>query len=337
MKRHTGVQVAMLGAGLLGAALFAAGCGSVGGPSLAPDATVRTASLSGRLAGPSGISLEGTPVVAELLIGGRTATLRAIAAPENAARRALLVAAAQNGSLPALPGVYTTTAMADGSFVFRNLPPGEYSVMARRGELVALRTNLQVDGARVASAAVMSFQGTGTISGKVRYPQPNEATPDNSGILTFVKGTSLIAFTQGSSGDYSIRGVPQQGAGASPHIVGTIAGGFADDEIALPQPMTGTTATAPLIVLRPGARLSGRVSDPTIANIDQQGLTNVQIVAATGQSATTGADGFFTLAGLPEGANFLTLRRAGYRTLRQQVGPLVAGVNTFIPITLQRN
>jgi large repetitive protein len=340
MKRHWGIQVALAAAGLVSAGLLVSGCGSGGGSSLAPSGGASTAGLSGRLTGPASVSLAGTQVVAELLVGGRTATLRAISAPENAARRASLVAAAQNGSLSTLPGVYTTTTMPDGSFLFRNLPPGEYSLMARSGNFAALRTHVQVGGARVASASVMSMQATGTINGKVRYPQPNEATQDNSGILVYVAGTSLVAFTTGSSGDYAIPNVPSQDPSAgpiTPYVVGTIAGGFADDGITLLTPLSGASATAPLIYLNPGAKLSGRISDPTISNIEQQGLSGVSVVSQTGQSTTSTSDGFFTLIGLPVGGNFLTFRRSGYRNLRRPVSGLEAGANNFLEIQLQKN
>jgi hypothetical protein len=329
MKRHGGA------AALLGAAFLVSGCGSGGGSALSAGEPARTASLSGRLTAPAGVSLAGTQVVAELLIGGRTATLRAITDVSDAARRASMVAAAESGRLPAIPGVYTTTATADGSFQFRDLPAGEYSLIARQGEMAAVQMQIAVGGARVASSPPMIMQATGTINGKVRYPQITDA-PDNSGILAYVQGTSLVGFTTGSSGDYSIRSVPAQ-SGSTPYMIGTIAGGFADDQIALLEPFRGGTATAPLIFLQPGARLTGRVSDPTITNIEQQGLATVTVTAATGQSTATGRDGFFTLNGLPSGSNFLVVARSGYRTLRQPIGPLEAGVNNHVNITLQRN
>jgi hypothetical protein len=335
MKRHWGT--ATLAVGLAGLGLLMSGCGSGGGSALSGGAPARTASLSGRLSAPGGAPLAGTPVVAELLIGGRTTTLRAITGTENAGERGRLIAAAESGSPASLPGVYTTTAMADGSFLFRNLPAGEYSVMARSGDLVAIQTRIPVGGSRVASASAMIMQASGTINGKVRYPQASETAPDNSGILAYVQGTSLMGFTTGSSGDYQIRGVPQQNSGATPYMIGTIAGGFADDEISMQEPLTGSSATAPLVFLHPGARLTGRISDPTITNIEQQGLASTAIVAATGQSATTERDGFFSLNGLPEGTNFLVISRSGYRTLREQIGPLEAGQNTHLNFTLQRN
>jgi hypothetical protein len=63
---------------------------------------------------PGGVSLEGAAEVAEELIGGRTATVREIAATRDSAARSSMVARVQAGRRSRLPGVYATTAMASG-------------------------------------------------------------------------------------------------------------------------------------------------------------------------------------------------------------------------------
>jgi hypothetical protein len=280
--------------------------------------------------------LEGTTVVAEELIGGRTATVRAITAERNSAARGALVARVQSASQPRLPGVYTTTAMAGGAFLFRDLPPGEYCLTAREGDTVGVLSGLQVGGARTASATVMQLAQAGAINGKVRYEQGEATTPDNSGILAFVKGTSFLGYSQGSTGDYSIPGVPNQSASDKPHTIVAMAGGFADGSVLLPQPLAAASVIAPLIFLTHEALLLGRVYDPAISDPDDQGLSSATIVAGTGQSATSDAEGFFEIRGLKPGGNFVTVTRSTYRDLRTQVGPLLTGTTFFLPVAMRK-
>jgi hypothetical protein len=335
MKRVRGIQVTALGTALLGAAIGLSGCGS-GGSALSAGAPAHTASIVGHLTAPAGTVLEGTQVVAEQLVGGRTATVRAVVAASDGATRSAMVAKVQAGGHSQLPGVYTTTAMADGSFAFRDLPAGQYCLTARHGDMIGVLSGAQLGGAHTASLPVVHLAAGATINGKVRYAHPNETNPDNSGILAFVKGTSLLGYTQGASGDYSIPNVPLQSPGDVPYTIVAVAGGFADGDVVLPQPVTGDPTFAPLIFLYSGVTVNGRISDPTITNVEKQGLGGVSIVAATGQSATTDENGFFELRGLAAGSSFLTITRNNYKTIRQQIGPLEGGTTTFLTITMQR-
>jgi hypothetical protein len=329
-----------LGAALVSAAIGSSGCGpsvgSGGGSGLGTSATAGTASISGRLVATPGVALEGTPIVAEQLIGGRTATVRAISAADDSAGRGALVARVQAGGRSQLPGVYTTTAMADGSFRFPALPVGEYCLTARHEDLIGIRSGLRAGGPQSASGPVVRLAAAGTINGKVRFAHPNEMNPDNSGILAFVKGTSLVAYTQGSSGDYSIPNVPMQGEADDFYTVTAVATGLADADATLRERLIGAAANAPLIFLQEGVILNGRVYDPKISDPDKQGLGSAIVVASTGQSATTDANGFFQLRGLGAGATFLTITKTSYQVLRKQYGPLVAGTSPFFNITLQK-
>src|SRR5262249_34929264 len=154
---------------------------------------------------------------------------------------------------PPIPGVYTTTALADGSFAFRDLPAGQYCLTARQGDLIGVLSGAQIGGAHIAAPPIVHLAAGATINGKVRYAHPNETNPDNSGIRAFVKGTSQLGYTQGASGDYSIPNVPLQSPGDVPYTIVAVAGGFADGDVVLPQPVTGDPTFAPLIFLFPGA------------------------------------------------------------------------------------
>jgi len=293
-------------------------------------------SLSGRLSSPQGVSLAGTVVVAEELIGGRTATVRALSGASDAAGLDAMVGAAEAGASPTIPGVYTTTAAADGYYAFYNLPPGRYTVMARNGNQVGLRIGVQVGGAQIAQMSVMQVAETGTIEGKVRYDQPNVTTPDNSGILVFVAGTSLLGYSQGASGDFSIPSVPFQQSTDPFYRVVAMASGFADGETFVPARLASDSVQAPLIVLTPGAFVIGRVTDPTVTDPNKQAIGGVSIVLATGQSATSDVDGYFLIQGLKPGGNFVTVTKTPYRIYRRQIGPVLAGAAYILPVAMQR-
>jgi hypothetical protein len=335
MNRSERIQVTTLGTVLLAAVIGVSGCGS-GGSALGTTTAAHTASIAGRLISPAGAVPAGTTVVAEELIGGRTATVRAIAATRGADRSAM-VARIQAAGQPHLPGVYTTTAMADGAFLFRDLPPGEYCLTARSGDLIGVLSGLRVGAAGGAAAPALHLAAGGTISGKVRYEHPADTTTeDNSGIMAFVQGTSFIGFSQGTSGDYTIPNVPMQGANDAPYTVGTMASGFADDNVRLPGPLVADSITAPLIFLVREAPLIGRVIDPTVGDPDKQGLSGANIVTATGQSGTSNSTGFFEVHGLKAGGNFVTITRTSYKTYRKQIGPLLGGATFYLPVNMSK-
>src|SRR5262249_9012645 len=148
---------------------------------------------------------------------------------------------------------------------FHGLPSGDYTVTARNGALVGALTNMHVGGARTASVAEVQLVQAATINGAVRYDQPNVPNPDNSGILAFVKGTSFFGFSDGSGGAYAIANAPSQGSSDPPFTIVAVAGGFADGQIQLPVPVTGSSATAPLIVLTSESLVLGRIIDPTVS------------------------------------------------------------------------
>jgi hypothetical protein len=335
MRRWRGIQSAGLGGALLVVGIGVSGCGSGGGAVMGGGGTTPSASIAGRLSAPAGVPLAGTLVVAEELIGGRTATVRAIAAAPDEAQRTAMVASVQSGVRSGIPGLYTTTAGADGAFVFRGLPPGKYTLTTQLGDKAGVLIGVEVGGARTASTLVLHVTAAGTITGKVRFPHPNEVNPDNSGIMAFVEGTSFIGYTQGASGDYSITNVASQ-SGPPPYVIGTIATGFADEEVSLPAPFTGATATAPLIYLSPGAIVTGRTIDPTQPNPDLQAVAGVTITALSGQTATSDSNGLFTLRGLHEGSNFLTITKSPYKIIRMEIGPLKASETSYMEIQMRR-
>jgi hypothetical protein len=334
--RTATVLLALLCAAASVVAVGVSGCGSVGGTALNGAASPLRVGLSGRLTAPPGVALEGTTVIAEEVIGGRTATVRAITATRDPAGRSGLLARVQAGERTLAPGSYTTTALPDGSFRFPNLPAGEYCITARQQSLVGVRSGVRV-GTPGASVAAVHLAAQGTVNGKVRYAQPNVPTPDNSGILAFVKGTSFIGYSQGASGDYSIPGVPTQTEQAPFYTVVAMATGFADATAELRERLVGASVTAPLIFLQGGVIVGGRTYDSSISDVNNQGIAGVSIVAATGQSTTTDSEGFFQLQGLAGGSNFLTITKSGYKPIRQQIGPLLANAAVFYVIRIQRN
>ena len=98
MQQGTDRWSAPLRAAVLVVGIAVAGCGSGGNALMdTSSAASSAASISGRLTASDGVSLAGTTVVAEELVGGRTATVRAIAAAPDETERSALVASVQAG------------------------------------------------------------------------------------------------------------------------------------------------------------------------------------------------------------------------------------------------
>ena len=123
---------------------------------------------------------EGIPGVEILLVGPLTGT-----AANAATSNPLMIAEiAEGGGVPQV----NTTSANDGSFVFRNLVPGQYTLRARREGYTAASPALAGGFPTFATAPVVVVAGTpvpaitlemaqgGTISGRVRDPAGQPAT-----------------------------------------------------------------------------------------------------------------------------------------------------------------
>ncbi|HTG73469.1 MAG TPA: carboxypeptidase-like regulatory domain-containing protein, partial [Terriglobia bacterium] len=123
---------------------------------------------------------EGIPGVEILLVGPLTGT-----AANAATSNPLMIAEiAEGGGVPQA----NTTSANDGSFVFRNLAPGQYTVRARREGYTAASPALAGGFPTLVTAPVIVVAGTpvvaitlemaqgGTISGRVRDPDGQPAT-----------------------------------------------------------------------------------------------------------------------------------------------------------------
>lgn len=305
--------------GLMLLTLVVTGCGGGGGVS-SPQVQAGMGWIVGRVALEGAPTSEGVQVVAEQVLQGKTATVRTlIASQDNPTRLRELVEEVQSGRFIGrgpVDGLYSTTTDASGNYRLE-VPEGEYWVAVRKESYFAHQLSVQVRAGQTVRVDFLTRQArVGTVQGEVRLS--NEEF--NSGILVFISGTSLLAYTQGTIGSYSIPNVPVQSSGDQPYFLLASAAGYGEDGIHLPKLLlnAGETVTAPLIVLSPGITITGRVVSEANPLTPVPG---VQVSTSSGQSATTDSQGNFVLRRVPMGEVELLFTKAGFEPLRQRVFP----------------
>ena len=99
-----------------------------------------------------------------------------------------------------LDGVYGSSGKdSDGNIIF-NVPTGEYTVVAEKGDAKAVVTALRASGSF--SRFSVTLKPTATISGRVMYQSVPRAAA-----MVFLEKTSFVAFTK-SDGTFELTGVP---------------------------------------------------------------------------------------------------------------------------------
>lgn len=95
---------------------------------------------------------------------------------------------------------------SDGSYVFRNLEAGTYTIYASSNDSVekAVATNVVVPESRVVTVDDLYLTATGNIKGRITI---DSSSSGNSGFFVYIAGTSFMAATD-DSGNYTISGVP---------------------------------------------------------------------------------------------------------------------------------
>ena len=228
-------------------------------------------------------------------------------------------------------GVYTVSGLTGGSYfavigsatgfigqLYQNKPCPSLSCFVTNGTPIGVTLGQTTSGinfalstgARISGRVFDETTGTGIASATVQIFNSS--------------GTSITSTTTDASGNYSVSGFP---TGVYLAAVSNSAGyvnelfndiqcmpGCAATSGTLIQATDGQTTTGIDFALRPGGRITGVVTDELtgapLANV------SVQAVAATGvglTSATTGADGRFTVSGLFTGNYYLrTTNSLGY-------------------------
>ena len=102
--------------------------------------------------------------------------------------------------------ISNTVTTKDGSYTFKNLEPGTYTVYAASTCSMerAVYTNVSVRASETSVVDVLKLTATGSITGRITT---NGKTSGNTGYIVFVAGTSYIAMTD-NAGNYTISGVP---------------------------------------------------------------------------------------------------------------------------------
>jgi hypothetical protein len=217
-----------------------------------------------------------------------------------------------------------------------------------------VRVDLAIpDLARVRPVACGSPQAptdsSGLLAGRVRDAAGNAPVANATVVLTWSelsltpRGVRTerrrVPVTTGPGGSYVVCGVP-----AGEELVATAAApGRASGEVALEVPPrglvvrdltlgdTGAVAVAAARAARGTARLTGTVRDPAGRAVRGARVS----VWGTAAATTAGADGAFTLGGLPAGTRTLEVRAIGFAMRRVPVD-LAAGRAGTVDVRLDR-
>ncbi len=207
----------------------------------------------------------------------------------------------------------TTTTASDGTYQMQGLNLGTYAVMI--GSLSGLERQEISFSASNPTATVNFALAGATLAGTVL--EADGATPLTSAtVYLMLNGAPGITGSTDANGDYSFEGVPP-----GTYTVQTDeAAGFASS-----QSVVVTTGTVTIPIIKEGSdTLSGTVDDASGDPISGATiLVEPAILPALGLSltATTAANGGFTIQGLAAGSYVVSVNAAGY-AIQQQTSAL---------------
>jgi hypothetical protein len=233
-------------------------------------------------------------------------------------------------SLTGAAGATTTTA-ADGSFLVSRLVSGNYSVsLSLSGYVNVTLQRTLTDGQLVQFEQVLE-SALGRIGGFVTDISGN-AVGDAEVLLNGVAGNEFRSLTR-SDGSYSIANLPPQA-----YILSVVREGFAPAEprsveLSAERPIIDDVNVENLIPTNAG--VTGVVRNQATAS-PLQGV-EVRVSGATGSgTAVTAVDGSFTISELSPGSYSVSIQRANFRALNQQV-TLVADQQATLSFDLIRD
>jgi uncharacterized protein (DUF2141 family) len=196
---------------------------------------------------------------------------------------------AASASTTSVGGTYSFTGLANGSYTVTPAKTGYTFAPASRSVVVNLAEPAAQDFT-ASLAAIYSISGT--VSGTVL-----------SGVTMTLSGTASAVQTTGVSATYSFTGLTLGSYTVTPSSSGSA---FAPASRTIS--ITGTSLAAQNFTSSdaPTYTLSGTVTGPWV-----QGVT-VTLSGASTATATTGANGAYTIAGVPDGTVTVTPSLAGY-------------------------
>lgn len=228
----------------------------------------------------------------------------------NAANNQPIAGAAILVGIPFGAVYYSAFTDANGNYVLNDIPAGRLTIYAGADGFIAAQatTTVVANQTTTQDFALTPDTGatTGIITGVVRNAANNQPV---SGVVITVAGTNLST-TSGGDGSYTLSNVP---AGAQ--TINASRSGFRTATVQVTV-AAGQTVTQD-IALTPGV---GTVTGVVRNAATGQPLSGATVtVAGTNISATSGADGSFTLSNVPAGAQTLNASANGFIATQVQV------------------
>ncbi len=208
-------------------------------------------------------------------------------------------------------GTYTVSGLAPGGYLveFVALSGGDARQFYDEASLPTEATGVSVSGGETTSNVNAALNASGAISGKVTRASNAEAL-EGVEVEVYDSGGDPIASAQtGSGGTYTVSGLPagSYAVGFSP-TSGNYLAQYYNDKPTLAEATTvtvapGATKSAINAALAAGGEISGTVYKPG----GSVGATEIEVAVYSASdsivaSATTAADGTYTVEGLPQGS-----------------------------------
>jgi hypothetical protein len=170
-----------------------------------------------------------------------------------------------------LKTVAQTTTDKDGNYTFLNVEPGEYTIVANKGDQSAVITDVKVKAGEVKQLPPWAIKTKGKIQGRAKFS--DKAT--HSGILVYIAGTSFLAMTD-TAGNFTIFEVPPGN-----YILIAQATGYSNGYAFGVDVKPGGVANASEIILNPGTTgnhppvISDISANPSEINVGQTSTITV--------------------------------------------------------------
>ena len=226
-------------------------------------------------------------------------------------------------------GGKTAVTNADGDYSIAGVPTGSTSISVVRSSVPAgysvsgpLTRNVTTAG--VSGVNFSTTRETGTVSGRVTDPSGNGVV----GVTVSAGGKTAVT---DANGNYSIAGVPT-GSTSISVVRSSVPAGYSVSGAQQKNVTTAGVSDVNFSTTRDTGTVSGRVLGP-----DSKGVANVTVTAG-GKTATTNADGNYSIAGVPTGTTTIEVTASPTQYLRpapQQKNVTVNGVEVNFPLALK--
>lgn len=240
------------------------------------------------------------------------------------------------GALVSIAGSATAaaTTLADGSYSLANLAPGAVTVSASKAGYASLggAGTITAGATLTFSPSLQLAQAQSTTGSLVGVVRDSATGTPLAGVLIAVSGSATGSVLSASDGTFTLTGLSPGSVTvtASKAGYGSAAG-------------AGGIAAGAVLNFSPSLVLAGQTT-PTTGGVSGQvkdsatqaglGGAVVSITGSTTASATTAADGSYSLSGLAPGAITVTASKAGY-TSSSASGSVAAGTLVLFSPSLQ--